>query len=343
MNRFKHTVSLVTLVLAITVLVNHRESFAQNNNVQIDMSVMQALNNYYDDEPDGNDNTQIIEAPAKPAKKPEKQASKPLPVDNKTKKIKQLLSFKQKELPKIVNVPLPSKKPQTVLANTQNVMGIAGATRKTEVTSQTDIQQNLPADDSGIAMPAVPAASIAAEVIQPSENLSQTDLAANPTANEMEAAEKNYMDKNNKLIDITAGAGDTENINMASIESMPPQVINPVQIPLSAQNSVSLPYQSGQNSISTEQQDIINDDVLTRLKSDDSSRLQIVSYASSTKPDISNARRISLARALALRSYLMSHGIESHRMDVRALGNQSNGSGVSDRIDLVFISAASKG
>ncbi len=49
-------------------------------------------------------------------------------------------------------------------------------------------------------------------------------------------------------------------------------------------------------------------------------RVQIVGYASATTPSGSEARRRSLFRTLAVRTYLIENGVMSTRMDVRALG-----------------------
>jgi outer membrane protein OmpA-like peptidoglycan-associated protein len=52
-------------------------------------------------------------------------------------------------------------------------------------------------------------------------------------------------------------------------------------------------------------------------------RVQIVGYASSTSKTGSDARRRSLFRVLAVRTYLIENGVLSTRMNVRALGDQT--------------------
>ena len=47
----------------------------------------------------------------------------------------------------------------------------------------------------------------------------------------------------------------------------------------------------------------------------------------------SEARRLSLARALAIRSYLVSKGVPVNRVDVLAFGGATDG--VSDRVDVL--------
>ena len=63
-------------------------------------------------------------------------------------------------------------------------------------------------------------------------------------------------------------------------------------------------------------------------------RIQVMSYAAGTEDTESKARRKSLARGLAIRSYLIKAGVPSTRIDVRALGNKAEG-GPADRVDLI--------
>ncbi|MDQ7246457.1 OmpA family protein [Dongia sedimenti] len=63
-------------------------------------------------------------------------------------------------------------------------------------------------------------------------------------------------------------------------------------------------------------------------------RIQVMSYAAGTEDTESKARRKSLARGLAIRSYLMKSGVPSTRIDVRALGNKAEG-GPADRVDII--------
>ncbi len=72
------------------------------------------------------------------------------------------------------------------------------------------------------------------------------------------------------------------------------------------------------------------------LSKDPALRVQVMAYASGSD-DGGKARRLSLSRALAVRTYLIEQGIGSTRIDVRALGNTAEG-GPSDRVDLVVVS-----
>jgi outer membrane protein OmpA-like peptidoglycan-associated protein len=79
------------------------------------------------------------------------------------------------------------------------------------------------------------------------------------------------------------------------------------------------------------------DKVIESMKKDAALRLQLVAFAAGSEDQASQARRLSLSRALAVRSYLIEQGISSTRMDVRALGNKVEGGGPPDRVDLMMV------
>jgi outer membrane protein OmpA-like peptidoglycan-associated protein len=73
-----------------------------------------------------------------------------------------------------------------------------------------------------------------------------------------------------------------------------------------------------------------------QLKVDEATRLQLRAYSGGTPETASQARRLSLTRALAVRSYLIGQGVRSTRIDVRALGLVEDG-GPADRVDLFLM------
>ena len=77
------------------------------------------------------------------------------------------------------------------------------------------------------------------------------------------------------------------------------------------------------------------DGVAQRAGRDESVRLQLLAYASGSAESANSARRLSLSRALAVRSYLIDKGVRSTRIDVRALGNRLEGGGDPDRVDVI--------
>ncbi len=76
------------------------------------------------------------------------------------------------------------------------------------------------------------------------------------------------------------------------------------------------------------------DRVVDGLKSDGRLRLQLLAYAGGTGNTPRQSRRLSLSRALSVRSYLIDKGVRSTRIDVRALGNRYE-DGPPDRVDVI--------
>jgi outer membrane protein OmpA-like peptidoglycan-associated protein len=76
------------------------------------------------------------------------------------------------------------------------------------------------------------------------------------------------------------------------------------------------------------------DKIAQDMLADQEKRIQVMCYAAGTEDTESKARRKSLARGLAIRSYLIKAGVPSTRIDVRALGNKTEG-GPADRVDLI--------
>jgi outer membrane protein OmpA-like peptidoglycan-associated protein len=75
------------------------------------------------------------------------------------------------------------------------------------------------------------------------------------------------------------------------------------------------------------------DGIVRNMTGNDRLRAQIIAYAAGTSDTASQARRLSLSRALTVRAYLIEKGIASTRLDVRALGYQVEG-GSPDRVDI---------
>jgi len=73
-----------------------------------------------------------------------------------------------------------------------------------------------------------------------------------------------------------------------------------------------------------------------RMIKDESLSLQLLAYADGDDAATSKARRLSLSRALSVRTFLMDQGVRSTRIEVRALGNKIEGDGPRDRVDLVL-------
>jgi outer membrane protein OmpA-like peptidoglycan-associated protein len=75
-------------------------------------------------------------------------------------------------------------------------------------------------------------------------------------------------------------------------------------------------------------------DIAARLKGQEDMRIQLMAYAGGADMQASKARRLSLSRALAVRTYLIENGVRSTRIDVRALGNKTTEEPV-NRVDVL--------
>ena len=72
-----------------------------------------------------------------------------------------------------------------------------------------------------------------------------------------------------------------------------------------------------------------------RMAAEPTVEVQLLAYAEGDDSNASKARRLSLSRALAVRSFLIDQGVRSTRIEVRALGNKVS-DGPADRVDLVI-------
>lgn len=73
-----------------------------------------------------------------------------------------------------------------------------------------------------------------------------------------------------------------------------------------------------------------------KLKEKSDIRLQLMAYAGGGNISTSKARRMSLSRALSVRSFLIEKGIRSTRIDVRALGNKTTDTPI-NRVDVKVV------
>ncbi|MEK7820933.1 MAG: OmpA family protein, partial [Pseudomonadota bacterium] len=64
-------------------------------------------------------------------------------------------------------------------------------------------------------------------------------------------------------------------------------------------------------------------DLAEQMKTKEALRMQLVAYAAGGDLSSSAARRLSLSRALAVRTFLIDNGVRSTRIDVRALGDKA--------------------
>ena len=158
-----------------------------------------------------------------------------------------------------------------------------------------------------------------------------------PTARQSESED---VDNNNTSI---ANQPETNTPSVSTVEhelaAIPPA--DPViareethsQTDANRTTSLTIIFADGQKELEATEKDKLSTFARSLLGRKDA-RLQLKSYASDINESPSGARRLSLARALAVRSFLIEAGVNSTRIDVRALGAK-NERGPADRVDLV--------
>jgi outer membrane protein OmpA-like peptidoglycan-associated protein len=123
----------------------------------------------------------------------------------------------------------------------------------------------------------------------------------------------------------------------AALAATPPASV-PAAVPASGGNVVR--FAAGAADLGGDARAVL-DAVAAKLAAQPAERIQLVAYASAPgtgTDDAIEARRVSLARAVAVRAYLIQHGVASTRIDVRALGNNpAGGGGALDRVDLTVL------
>jgi outer membrane protein OmpA-like peptidoglycan-associated protein len=105
--------------------------------------------------------------------------------------------------------------------------------------------------------------------------------------------------------------------------------------PVAAASDVTLTFDKLSSTLSPDSEQKLNA-LLERLSDPAEIRLQIRAYASGEDGSQSSARRMALSRGLMVRSYLMDKGIKPTRVDVRAMGSETDRNPL-DRVDLVFV------
>jgi outer membrane protein OmpA-like peptidoglycan-associated protein len=118
----------------------------------------------------------------------------------------------------------------------------------------------------------------------------------------------------------------------AETASVPPAAKDPVASAPSGAGEYSLAFGSGSFELNNAARTQL-DSIVKNMGSDENMRIQLQAYAEGDSNNASKARRLSLSRALQVRSYLIDKGVRSTRIDVRALGANVP-SGPADRVDI---------
>jgi outer membrane protein OmpA-like peptidoglycan-associated protein len=118
-----------------------------------------------------------------------------------------------------------------------------------------------------------------------------------------------------------------------AVASLPPSTA-PTGSPAANTSALSIAFKADSSALPDDAKSRL-DGIVRTMTANDRMRAQIIAYAAGTNDTASQARRLSLSRALAVRSYLIEKGVASTRLDVRALGHQVE-SGSPDRVDIAL-------
>lgn len=102
---------------------------------------------------------------------------------------------------------------------------------------------------------------------------------------------------------------------------------------------ITVPFMPGDEKASADVIKQLEAEVIPLLKANPGWRVQIQAFSSPDNEVRSSARRTALTRALSVREFLIDKGIDAPRMDIRALGMETDRDPL-DRIDLVFFDPA---
>lgn len=111
---------------------------------------------------------------------------------------------------------------------------------------------------------------------------------------------------------------------------------------LPADGRFNLAFQSNATDLPSASYGEMDNGVVNALRADSNARVQILAYASAADGKDTTAKRTSLARALSIRSYMISKGIDATRVDVRAMGLQQDAKAAPDQVQMIVVPADAK-
>ncbi len=110
----------------------------------------------------------------------------------------------------------------------------------------------------------------------------------------------------------------------------------PFEITTPLEQYIRLEFIGGSVDLLPRHEFILEQDIISTLNTKPDLRIEIQSFATSADNGQSSARRISLARAVSIRSFLIEQNIAPNRIDIRALGEETTLEPI-DRSDLFFM------
>lgn len=148
---------------------------------------------------------------------------------------------------------------------------------------------------------------------------------AKPTVKKLTAAPVEAVERSGPL------EGNLVNPNardiLASIEGVKPPKGD-------GKGKVSLSYLPGETSLTLDMKNILLTNSLPAIRKQKNSRIEIHAYALPGKKGTVEAKRVSLARALETRDFLVAAGVDAARINIMPLGDTGENAGA-DRVDVL--------
>lgn len=249
----------------------------------------------------------------------------------------------------VYGLPYPEQKPDELLEDVSDAISLVPKPLATPLRKLRDMRLAYRKKKGVPIMPAVPAGAVEAQPLTSeitSDEIS-SGLMRHASAAAMPDSDITHDDISARFAADRRTATDlTENrTQLASL----PQTAQQDKIPRLPpkddsyeQDYITLPFAPETADLTEEISRALSTNVIPKLTMNQNWRLQIQAFASAQdRGGISGARRMSLSRALSIRSFLLDQGIEPHRMDVRALGIKTDRTPL-DRVDLVFFDPEDK-
>jgi outer membrane protein OmpA-like peptidoglycan-associated protein len=161
----------------------------------------------------------------------------------------------------------------------------------------------------------------------------ETEVAAAATAT-VEADDDVFAEIDDLLSDATEPQDVAVPEPAMTMDGTDVAVVSTENAEMSAED-VRILFQPNDDSLTAEDESVLRG-LAGRLDAEPDQRIQLRAYASSEGTSASDARRLALSRALAVRAFLIENNVRSTRIDVRALGDKAE-SGPLDRIDIVLV------
>ena len=130
-------------------------------------------------------------------------------------------------------------------------------------------------------------------------------------------------------------SGNATSITLKELDKKPDINANNVAQPIAGNSIINLAFAENAVEISNTDKQKITNAVKPILNS--SKRIKVMSYAKSTAGDVNASRRISLQRAIAVRSQMIQAGLEKNRINVQAIGSNAENPQLSDGVSIYVI------